>query len=108
MNSIKRFEVHVVSLDPTVGSEISKSRPCVVLSPDSMNHHLGTVIVAPLTQTIKRWPSRVLSRFAGLKGEVALDQMRAVDKRRLTKRLGVLSAGVQAAVLASLGEIFAP
>ncbi len=108
MNTIRRFEVYVVSLDPTVGSEISKARPCAVLSPHSMNEHLSTVIVAPLTQTIRRWPSRIVSRFAGVKGEVALDQMRAVDKRRLTKRLGVLNAGVQTAVLAALSEMFAP
>ena len=68
MSDIKRFEVYLVRLDPTLGSEIAKTRPCVVVSPDEMNVHLATVIVAPLTQTVKGWPSRVISRFTGVKG----------------------------------------
>ena len=108
MSDIKHFEVYHVNLDPTIGSEIAKSRPCVVLSPDEMNVHLHTVIVAPLTSAVKGWPSRVLSRFTGIKGEVALDQLRAVDKQRLAKRLGALDAKTQAAILGALGEMFAP
>jgi mRNA interferase MazF len=108
MSPIKRFEVYHVNLDPTIGAEIAKSRPCVVLSPDEMNAHLQTVIVAPLTSTVRSWPSRVLSRFAGMKGEVALDQLRAVDKLRLAKRLGELDTKTQASVFSALGEMFAP
>jgi mRNA interferase MazF len=108
MKAIHQFEVYQVELDPTVGSEIAKSRSCVVVSPDDMNAHLNTVIVAPLTRTAKGWPSRVLSHFAGLEGEVALDQLRAVDKRRLTKQLGILSPKVQQAVMTTLNAIFAP
>lgn len=93
MPHIQRFAVYQVNLDPTIGSEIAKSRPCVVVSPKEMNDHLNTVIVAPLTSTIKNWPSRIKARFAGKKGEIALDQMRAVDKRRLIKPLGVSSLG---------------
>jgi mRNA interferase MazF len=108
MNEIKRFEVYQVSLDPTLGSEIAKTRPCVVVSPDEMNIHLATVIVAPLTHTVKGWPSRVPARFAGARGEIALDQLRAVDKRRLIKRQGVMEAKTRAAILTALGEMFAP
>ena len=108
MKAIQRFEVYQVELDPTIGNEISKSRPCVVISPNEMNAHLKTVIVAPLTRTVKNWPSRVLSYFADLEGEVALDQLRAVDKKRLTKRLGVLDTKVQHTIMAALNPIFAP
>lgn len=108
MKSIQRFDVYQIELDPTVGSEIAKSRSCVVISPNEMNAHLSTVIVAPLTTTLKGWPSRVLAPFAGLDGEVALDQLRAEDKRRLMKRLGVLKPKVQQAVLATLATMVAP
>ena len=108
MSLVKRFEVYQVNLDPTIGAEIAKSRPCVVLSPNEMNIHLSTVIVAPLTSTVRGWPSRVLSRFTGIKGEVALDQMRAVDKLRLAKRLGEMDAKTQASVFSALNEMFAP
>lgn len=106
MKAIQRFEVYQVALDPTIGSEIAKSRPCVVVSPNDMNRHLNTVIIAPLTRTAKKWPSRVLSHFDGLDGEVALDQLRAVDKSRLTKRLGTLSPKVQQSVMITLQDIF--
>ena len=104
---IERFGVYRVSLDPTVGSEISKARPCVVVSPDEMNRHIRTVIVAPLTTTRKRYPTRVACRFAGKAGEVVLDQVRTVDKSRLVKRLGVLDNAGSAAVLEVLREMFA-
>jgi mRNA interferase MazF len=107
MTAINRFDVYQVNLDPTVGSEIAKSRPCVVISPDEMNKHINTVIVAPLTTTVKGWPSRVASQFGGVDGEIALDQLRAVDKRRLAKRLGQIGSAAQTAILATLARMFA-
>jgi mRNA interferase MazF len=104
----RRFDVYLVTLDPTVGSEMRKTRPCVVLSPDEMNQHIRTVLVAPLTSKGTSYPTRVASRFDGRAGQVVLDQLRAVDVQRLTKRLGSLSPTTQAAVLATLGEMFAP
>ncbi|MEC9347651.1 MAG: type II toxin-antitoxin system PemK/MazF family toxin [Pseudomonadota bacterium] len=84
----RRFEVWLVTLDPTEGSEIAKTRPCVVISPDEMNRHLRTVIVAPMTSTVKDYPSRVDVTFRRRKGQVALDQIRTVDRSRLTDRMG--------------------
>lgn len=104
----RRFDVYLVTLDPTVGSEMRKTRPCVVLSPDEMNQHIRTVIVAPLTSKGTGYPTRVASRFGGRAGQIVLDQLRAVDVQRLTKRLGALSAVSQAAVLRTLAEMFAP
>jgi mRNA interferase MazF len=105
---LNRFDVHLVELDPVRGSEINKVRPCVVVSPDEMNHHLRTVIVAPMTTTIRGYPSRVTCRFRRKQGEVVLDQIRAVDSARLVKRLGALDAATGGRVLAVLGEMFAP
>lgn len=84
---IKKFDVFLVSFDPTVGSEIGKPRPAVVVSPDEMNHFLNTVIVAPLTSTQKKYPTRVEVTFEGVHGDIALDQIRTMDKKRLKKRL---------------------
>jgi mRNA interferase MazF len=85
---MKQFDVYIVNLDPAKGSEMKKPRPSVIVSPNVMNRHLNTILVCPLTHTIKRYPSRVLSRFKRQKGEVVLDQIRAVDKRRLIKKIG--------------------
>ncbi len=104
----RRFDVYLVTLDPTVGSEIRTTRPCVVVSPDEMNQHIQTVLVAPLTSKGTAYPTRVASRFGGRAGQVVLDQLRAVDVQRLTKRLGTLSPGTRAAVLSVLSEMFAP
>lgn len=104
---MKRFEVYLVQLDPTRGSEVAKTRPCTIVSPNSMNHALRTVIVAPLTTTRKEWPSRVGCVFGGRRGEIALDQMRAVYKSRLVRRLGTLQKRTAQAVCATLVEIFA-
>ncbi len=87
---IARFEIWLVLLDPTQGSEISKTRPCLVVSPDVLNRRLNTVMVAPLTSTRKAYPSRVDCQFDGQHGQVALDQTRAVDKSRFVKQLGSL------------------
>ena len=103
---VKRFDVHLVRLDPTQGSEMQKTRPCVVVSPDEMNRHLSAVIVAPMTTSGRPYPSRVSVRFQGTSGQVALDQVRSVDKLRLVKRLGSLSAATRVSVLAVLREMF--
>jgi mRNA interferase MazF len=104
---VKRFDVHLVNLDPTVGSEIQKTRPCVVVSPDEMNQHIATVIVAPMTTKERPYPTRVPCRFQDKEGQIVLDQIRTVDKARLAKRLGRISAKTQQSVLAVLAEMFA-
>ena len=86
----RRDEIWLVSLDPTHGSEIKKTRPCLVVSPDEMNQHLQTVIVAPMTTTIRPYPTRVSVRFQGKSGQVALDQLRAIDRQRLVRKLGAV------------------
>lgn len=88
---MKQFDVYLVNLDPAVGAEIKKSRPGVIISPDVLNKYLQTVIVAPLTHTVKEYPSRVSSYFKGQLGQIALDQMRAVDKTRLARKMGVIN-----------------
>ena len=104
---IHRFDVYLVNLDPTIGSEINKTRPRVVVSPNEMNRHIRTVIVAPMTTKGRAYPSRIPCRFEGKDGEVVLDQLRTVDKRRLAKRLGALDQVTQEEVLAGLLEMFA-
>ena len=104
--SVLRFEVWLVNLDPTQGSEINKTRPCVVLSPDEMNRHLRTATIAALTSTRRDYPSRVDCTFQGKEGQVALDHIRSVDKTRLVRRLGVLPKATAQAVCDRLQEIF--
>ena len=104
---VKRFEVYLVNLDPTVGSEIQKSRPCLVISPDEMNAHIATVIVAPMTTKGRDYPSRVPCQFQGKAGQIVLDQIRTVDKTRLVKRLGNIDPDAQKQTLAVLAEMFA-
>ena len=106
--AINRFEVFLINLDPTVGSEIKKTRPCLVVSPDEINHYIRTVIVAPLTTKGQPYPTRVRCRFRGKKGQVVLDQIRTVDRSRLIKKLGRISGKTAAAVLDVLREMFAP
>src|SRR5215213_4990763 len=96
---IERFGVYLVTLDPTIGSEIQKTRPCVVISPDEMNRTIATVILAPLTTHGQVYPSRVACHFQGKAGQIILDQLRTVDKRRLLKRLGQLTPTTQQDVL---------
>jgi mRNA interferase MazF len=103
----KRFDVFLVNLDPTMGSEIRKSRPCLIVSPDEMNRHIATVIVAPMTTKGRDYPTRVLCTFQGKSGQVVLDQLRTVDKLRLVKKLGRIDKETQEAVLSTLAEIFA-
>ena len=105
--AIGRGDVHLVRLDPTLGSEIRKTRPCVVISPDELNQHLRTVIVAPMTTGGHSYPWRVACRFQNRSGFVALDQLRTVDSERLVKRLGRLSSATTTEALETLQEMFA-
>lgn len=102
-----RGDVHLVRLDPTLGGEIQKTRPCVIVSPDELNAHLRTVIVAPMTTSGRTYPWRIRCRFQNRVGYVVLDQLRTVDRERLVKRLGVLSAETVTKVLGGLQEMFA-
>ena len=102
-----RFDVWLVNLDPTVGGEIRKTRPAVILSPDEMNRHLRTAIVAPMTTTARGWPSRVAVSFQGKAGEIALDQLRTVDRARLVRRLGAIGEAEADAVAEVLLAMFA-
>ena len=104
---VRRFDVYLINLDPTVGSEIQKTGPCLVVSPDEMNLHIATVIVAPMTTPGWPYPTRVACRFQGKDGYIVLDQLRTVDKARLVKRLGRVSLPAQKAVLSVLAEMFA-
>lgn len=101
-----RGEVHLVRLDPTLGSEIRKSRPCLIVSPDELNQYLRTAIVAPMTTAGQAYPWRVPCRFQNRAGFVALNQLRTVDRERLIKRLGRLAPATVAAVLGGLQEMF--
>jgi len=103
---IKRFDVYLIVLDPTVGSEIQKTRPCLIISPDEMNRHISTVIVAPMTTMGKSYPSRVACKFQGKKGYVVLDQIRTVDKSRLARKLGRIRKDNQQEVLSVIAEMF--
>ena len=103
----RRFDVYLANLDPTVGSEIKKTRPCVVVSPDEMNRHIRTVIVAPMTSAKKDYPTRVACRFKRKQGQIVLDQIRTLDKSRLVKKLGTIDAKSQSDVVAVLQRMFA-
>lgn len=105
--TVARFEVYLVNLDPTVGSEIKKTRPCLVVSPDEINRHINTVIIAPMTTKGRVYPTRVPCRFEGKDGHVVLDQLRTVDKTRLVKPLGRIDPSTAAAVLKALAKMFA-
>src|SRR3982751_585269 len=98
----KRFDVYLINLDPTIGSEIKKTRPCVVISPDDMNRFIRTVIVAPMTTKGASYPTRVVCRFQGKQGQIVLDQIRTVDKTRLVRRLGRVDKKSQTEVLSIL------
>lgn len=103
---VKRGEIWLVNLDPTAGGEIRKTRPCVVVSPGEMHDHLRTVIVAPMTTKSRTAPFRISVTHGGQKGLILLDQMRAVDKARLAKKLGAVSAKTLTATLSALREVF--
>lgn len=103
-----RGEVWLISLDPTVGREMKKARPCLVVSPDELNQGLDTVLIAPMTTGSHPYPFRTPCRFQGKEGHVVLDQLRVADRTRLVKRLGVLDRDTLARALAILQEMFAP
>lgn len=103
---MKRFDVYLINLDPTVGKEIKKTRPCLIISPNEMNDHISTVIIAPMTSRIRNYPSRVTCEFESIKGQIVLDQIRTVDKIRLVKKLGAIDEQSQFEVLRVLQEMF--
>lgn len=104
---VKRGEVYLICLDPTVGKEIKKTLPCVVISPDEMNAFISTVIVAPLTTRRRNYPTRVHCKFGGKNAEVVLDQIRAIDKSRLRRRLGRIDRRIQQTMFSILQEMSA-
>jgi len=103
---VRRFEIYWVNLDPTVGSEIKKLRPCLVISPDELNQNLNTVIVAPLTTSLRAYPSRLDLKFNGKKGQIVLDQIRTIDKSRLIEKAGSISSSTAKKIIDLLTEIF--
>jgi mRNA interferase MazF len=104
---INRFDVYLINLDPTVGSEIQKTRPCMIISPDEMNRHIHTVIVAPMSTVGKDYPTRVKCKFKKKKGQIVLDQIRTIDKTRLIKKLGKIDSETQLEVISVLQRLFA-
>ena len=103
---VKRAEIWLVSLNPTIGKEIQKIRPCMIISPDEANKYLDTVIVAPLTSFYKNYPSRVNCKFDGKEGQIVIDQIRSVDKVRLSKKLGMIDKSTSQKVFSLLQEYF--
>ena len=104
---VSRFDVFLVALDPTVGHEIKKTRPALVISPDEMNEFLSTFIVAPMTTRGRPYPTRIPCTFQRKRGQIVLDQIRTVDRARLVSRLGRISASTQREVLVALQEMLA-
>ena len=104
---VNRFDVYLINLDPTVGSEIQKTRPCLIISPDEMNRYIRTVIVAPLTTAGKDYPTRVACKFKKKKGQIVLDKIRTIDKTRLIKKLGSIDPETQLEVISVLQRLFA-
>ncbi|MBU1098505.1 MAG: type II toxin-antitoxin system PemK/MazF family toxin [Bacteroidetes bacterium] len=103
---ISRFEVYYVNLDPTIGSEIKKTRPCVIISPNEMNRNISTIIIAPLTSKLRNYPTRVPCKVEGKQGQIVLDQIRTIDKIRLIKKIDTLNKITQKKVLQVLIEMF--
>jgi mRNA interferase MazF len=103
---VKRFEVYYTNLEPTVGSEIRKVRPCIIISSDELNLKFRTVLIAPLTKTFKLYPTRVKTHFQDIEGYAALDQIRCIDKSRLKKKIGLINPAAQSLVLQTLQEMF--
>lgn len=104
---VKRFEIYLINLNPTIGVEIQKKRPCLIISPDQINRHIKTVIIAPMTTKSRNFPTRIACEFEGKKGSIVLDQIRTVDKTHLIKKLGEIEDEIQRKVLEKLQEIFA-
>ena len=106
MSAPRRDEMWLIRLDPSLGAEIRKTRPCLVISPDEMNEPLQTALVAPMTTTVRNHPTRVSLKFQGKTGQIALDQIRAVDRERLVRKLGTVSARIGEEVSGVLLEMF--
>ena len=104
---VNRFDVYLINLDPTIGSEIQKTRPCLVISPDEMNRNIRTVIIAPMTSAQKDYPTRVTCTFRKKQGQIVLDQIRTVDKERLLKKLGTIDSKAQLDTISILQRLFA-
>jgi mRNA interferase MazF len=104
---VNRFDVYLINLDPTVGSKIQKTRPCLIISPDEMNRHIRTVIIAPMTTAGKDYPTRISCKFKKKKGQIVLDQIRTIDKTRLIKKLGSINPETQLKVISVLQRLFA-
>ncbi len=104
---VNRFDVYLINLDPTIGSEIQKTRPCLIISPDEMNRNIRTVIIAPMTTAGKDYPTRIECNFKDKKGQIVLDQIRTIDKTRLIKNIGTVDSETQLKVLAVLQRLFA-
>ena len=103
---VRRFDVFLINLDPTIGNEIQKTRPCLIISPDEMNRYINTLIVAPMTTRSRKYPTRVNLTFKGKSGQIVLDQIRTVDKYRLMKKLGKIQTSTQKKVFNVLSELF--
>lgn len=104
---VQRFEVWLINLDPTIGNEIKKTRPCLIISPDEMNRNINTVIIAPMTTKGKRYPTRISCKFQKKDGWIVLDQLRTIDKTRLVSKIGTIDIPTSRAVIATLQEMFA-
>ena len=107
VRAVRRFDITLVNLDPTRGSEIRKTRPCVVVSPDEMNRHLRTVIVVPMTSTTREYPTRIDVTFGNRQGQAALDRIRTVDRSRLVRTVGRLPDAQARAIAGTLQRMFA-
>lgn len=106
MVKFSRFDVLLVSLDPTLGFEIKKTRPCIIISPDEMNKYIRTFIVAPMTTQVKGYPTRISVTFDNKKGEIVLDQIRTIDKARIIKKIGKIDEECSMRVVETLKEMF--
>jgi len=102
-----RYEVYLINLDPTIGSEIKKTRPCVIISPNEMNENISTVIIAPLTSTLRNYPTRINCHVQGKEGQIVLDQIRTFDKKRLIKKIDILNKRTRLKLHKVLNELFA-
>lgn len=103
---IRRFEVYLINLDPTIGKKIKKTRPCLIISPDDMNKYISTVIIAPMTTKGRNYPTRIACQFEGKDGQIVLDQIRTIDKVRIIRKLGKINTSMQKEVLTTLIELF--
>ena len=102
-----RYEVYLVNLDSTIGSEIKKTRPCVIISPNEMNENISTIIIAPLTSTLRNYPTRINCHIQGKEGQIVLDQIRTVDKKRLIKKIDTINKRTRLKLHKVINDMFA-